>query len=108
MILANGTRIEIGPDWVRTTLPCGSIVHARPNGDSAVMARKLGYGSDVAALTRDHDPLHAIVTDAIGLPFSFSLMRAAGQPVPDECVWLEEAAILKLQRMRQRWRALSR
>ena len=104
MILANGTRIDTGIDWCRTTLPNGKEVPAEPNAESPAMAERLGYGGDVAQMTREHDALHAIVTDAIGLPFSISLMLVAGEDVPAELAALEEDAILKLQELRQRWR----
>lgn len=99
--LANGTLIEIGDGWVVITLPTGEQVHAHPNEDSARMAAALGYGDDVAAMTLDHDPLHARLTDWLGLAASPTLRRAAGLEPDGELVGLEEAAVLAVQRFRR-------
>lgn len=98
MRLANGTRILVGDGWAVTTLPNGREVHAHPNADSPRMARELGYGDDVAAMTREHDPLHAWLTDQLGMPHSVSLMGAAGCEVDAELATLEEEAVLAVQR----------
>jgi len=102
--LRNGTLIETGPDWARTTLPCGAVVEACPNEDSPRMAHELGYGSDVARLTTDHDPLHARLTDMLGMPYSFALMRAAGEDACPVIAAYEEAAVLACQRLLTAWR----
>lgn len=99
--LRNGTRIVIGPSWTVVTLPDGREVHAHPNPDSPRMALALGFGGDVAALTRDHDPTHARLTDWLGLPYSLSLMAAAGGRAIDELTGLEEEAVLAVQRYRR-------
>lgn len=103
MILANGTIVNIGPSWVHTILPNGRDVHAHPDADSARMARRLGYGRDVAALTRDHDALHAMLTAWLGMPFSYSLMLAAGCDVCPAMAALEEEAVLAVQEFKARW-----
>jgi hypothetical protein len=95
--LSNGTRIDTGPDWACVTLPNGREIHARPNDESAGMASRLGYGRDVAAMTREHDPLHARLTDMLGLPYSVSLMTAAGCLPESELAGLEEDAVLAVQ-----------
>jgi hypothetical protein len=66
-----------------------------------VVTRAVGFGSDVAALTRDHDPTHARLTDWLGLPYSLSLMAAAGARAIDELTGLEEEAVLAVQRYRR-------
>ena len=96
--LANGTRIERGRGWCCVTLPNGKAVHARPDADSPRMAEALGYGADVDRMTHDHDALHALLTDWLGLPYSFSLMAAAGEPIDPALAAEEEAAVLALQR----------
>lgn len=83
-------------DWAETTLPDGRQVSARPNDESPAMAERLGYGADVAAMTRHHDPLHARLCEWMGLPTSYSLSAALGDDVGD-LAWLEEAAVLALQ-----------
>ncbi len=103
MILANGTRFTVGADWVRTVLPTGAEVHACPEKDSARMARLLGYGTDIAAMTRDHDPLHSMLTDWLGMPWSYSLMQASGADVCPQLASLEETAVLAVQEFKARW-----
>lgn len=103
MRLANGTRISVGPDWVHTILPGGQEVHAHPNAESPEMAIRLGYGGDVAALTREHDVLHSALCDLLGLPFSLSLAAAAGLAVSPRLALLEERAVLAAQEFKARW-----
>ena len=98
----NRTRLTIGPTWVRTVLPSGAVVYAEPQHDDAQAqtARDLGYGDDVAAMTRDHDPLHVALAKWLGLPASYSLRMAAGE-LPEAERWLaelEEAAVMAVQR----------
>lgn len=103
--LSNGTRIKVGPSWVVITLPNGREVHAHPDDESHHMALLLGYGDDVAAMTRDHDPLHARLTAMLGLPYSLSLMTAAGCEVPEDLTFAEESLVLSAQRFLQECRA---
>lgn len=99
--LSNGTLITVGPSWAVVTLPTGEEVHAHPSPASPAMAERLGYGDDVAAMTRDHDPLHARLTDWLGLPHSFSLRFAAGVDPDSELAGAEEDAVLAVQRFRR-------
>jgi hypothetical protein len=102
--LRNKTQIRIGDSWVVTRLPNGREVHAHPDGESLRMAKELGYGEDVAALTRDHDLLHSIICDTLGLPYSPALMKQAGEKGIDPLlVGLEEAAILAVQKFKRAW-----
>ena len=48
-------------------------------------------------MTRDHDPLHVWLCDALGLPTSFALSEAAGQPIDAAVAALEERAVLAVQ-----------
>ena len=98
--LSNGTRISVGADFCVTTLPNGDEVHAHPNDESLHMARELGYGDDVAALTREHDALHSRLMDWLGQPYSYSLMRAAGHEKTDWGIAVyEEKAVLAIQQL---------
>lgn len=101
--LANGTRINVGPSWVHTILPGGAEVHAHPSAESREMAIRLGYGEDVAALTREHDVLHSSLCDLLGLPYSLSLAQAAGLTVSPRLALLEERAVLAVQEFKARW-----
>lgn len=99
----NGVSVVIGPTWAVTTLPTGEEIHAHPEGSArqAATAEAMGY-EDTAALTRDHDPLHAWLCDALGLPTSFSLSQAAGRPVDSDLAALEEKAVLAVQTFMRR------
>lgn len=76
------------------------MIRARANEDSAAAAERLGYGSDVAALTRDHDLTHARLCAAFGLP-SHSLRLAAGLDHDPALALLEEDAACTVQRWAQ-------
>jgi hypothetical protein len=107
-LLGNGTRIRIGSCWVVTTLPNGAIVNAHPCEESAASAEELGYpqtAEGIAAMTRTHDPLHARLTNWLGMPHSFSLMKAAGCPVSAQLADLEERAVIAVQRFQRAWEA---
>jgi len=98
--LTNGSVIVTGPDFCVTTLPNGAEVHAHISEDTARMAQELGYGDDVAALTREHDALHSKLMDWLGQPYSYSLMRAAGYENIDWGIAVqEELAVLAIQRL---------
>lgn len=97
----NGTLVEVHPTWVAIRLPDGTRVDAVPqkNAGQRVTSRRLGYGTDVDAMTRDHDPLHALLTDWLGLPFSHALHQAAGLPFDRMLAQYEEDAVLAVQRL---------
>jgi hypothetical protein len=101
--LRNGTHITVGRSWAVTRLPNGRELHAHPDEDSAEAARRLGYGDDVAAMTREHDPLHSRLCDWLGMPHSFSLMSAAGCDADPQLVELEEAAVIAVQKFKRAW-----
>jgi hypothetical protein len=98
--LRNGGTIEIHDTWVcnRFTAGVPQEVRAVPRSDQKAMATAMGY-TDAAALTRDHDPLHALLADWLGLGCSYSLNYAAGWLPPEEAEMarFEEAAVMALQ-----------
>lgn len=99
--LSNGTKISIGPKWAITRLPNGAEVHAHPREDQADTAMELGYGTDIEAMTRDHDPLHSRLMDFLKAPYSYSLMLAAGCDVDPRIAALEEAAVMAVQKLKR-------
>lgn len=94
-----GTTVRILPGWVETTLPDGALIVARPNegAEHVARARSLGYGSDVWAMTMDHDPMHARLCHALGLRESPAL-RASLNDQPSEIAGAEEEMVLAAQR----------
>jgi hypothetical protein len=96
----NGTLIEIYPRaWTHIVLPGGQEVFAIPKPDQLLQARALGYGDDIDAMCRDHDPLHALLADWLGVPQSYGIMAAAGllKPEDHDLAAYEEAAVLAIQ-----------
>jgi hypothetical protein len=97
--LRSGGRIDIYDTWTRVTLPSGHAVHAIPLPEQQFeTAERLGYGSDVVAMTRDHDPLHALLADWLGLRQSYSLTYATGELAHAGAATLEEEVVMALQR----------
>jgi hypothetical protein len=98
----NGTLIEIRPASTRITLPTGETVigEAQHTAEQRHTARRLGYGDDVLAMVRDHDPLHSLLAAWLGLPASYGIMAAAGLLKPEDAdlAAYEEAAVLAVQR----------
>lgn len=97
--LDSGVSITLGDSWCVTQLEGGTEVHAHPNDDSLDMAMKLGYGYDVALMTREHDPLHSLLADWIGYGESRSLRVAAGLDPDNAIAVLEEEVVLAIQRL---------
>jgi hypothetical protein len=93
----DGTVVQHRPGMCVTRLPCGAIVRARTNRDSTASAGALGYGKDVASMTRDHDYLHARLCDHLGVA-SHSLRQAAGLEHDGGLAALEEAAVCAFTR----------
>lgn len=100
LVCRNGTVIEVTEGGSRVTLPDGTVIEGNPQPDDEYRdtAEWLGYGGDTLAMCRDHDPLHALLTDWLGLPASFSLRVAAGLDQPNALAGLEEEAVLALQK----------
>lgn len=96
----SGSTIEILPEGSRITLSCGTVVEGRPHDTDSyrAMARELGCGDDTLAMCREHDPLHAMLCDWLGLGESLSLLCAAGLRAEDEISAAEETAVLAVQR----------
>lgn len=87
-------------EWriVTTTLPCGCIIRATPDGCDIDPA-SCGY-EDAWALTQDHDPCHVWLASALGLMTTPTLERKVHYHRPlhtwaasDDLVALEEAAV---------------
>lgn len=66
----------------------------------AETAAWMGYAT-ADDMNADHDALHAAMCKWLGVP-SHSLLQAAGEPHDAHLAWIEENAVLHLQRfMRQ-------
>jgi hypothetical protein len=77
----NGTLIEIRPASTRITLPSGetALGEAQHTESQRRTARQLGYGDDVLAMVRQHDPLHALLADWLGIEASYGIMAGADE-----------------------------
>jgi hypothetical protein len=102
--LADGTVVTIDVWGTRITLPTGEAVRGEPmdTPEYRDTARELGYGdgeaADRYAMCCDHDPLHALLCDWLGLP-SHALRYAAGLAHDPRLAGLEEAAVLAVQKL---------
>ncbi len=81
--------------------PSGVRIDGEPHDTDSYRAEaeRLGYGADVDTMCLHHDPLHALISDFFGAPYSFSMAYAAGELPKDE-VWkgkIEERAVLACQ-----------
>jgi hypothetical protein len=99
LILRDGTAIAVDHRGTRITLPCGTVVPGGPHDteEYRATAQRLGYGGDTSAMCRDHDPLHALLADWLGLS-SYALRQAAGLATDDRLAALEEDAVIAVQR----------
>lgn len=98
--LRNGTVVEVLPTGSRITLPGGTVVNGAPQdtGGYRETAERLGYGNDTLQLCKDHDPLHSLLCDWLGLGDSRSLRCAAGLEEENEISRAEESAVLAVQK----------
>lgn len=97
-----GASVELHPNGMTvTTYQTGERVPAVPQHDETYRARavSLGYGDDVAAMSRDHEIGHHLLAHWLGLLHSPTLR---GVSLRDHWVhWqAEEAAVLAVQSMR--------
>lgn len=91
--LSNGTEVRVFKTWTEVVLPSGVLVSGVPEGNDRQdeTAENLGY-DNALQMVLDHDPLHALLCDWLGLSTSFALEN------PDsEIAWLEEKAVLAVQ-----------
>lgn len=96
-----GDVIRVYPGRTEVVLLSGHVVAGVPqrNDDQAATAAELGYGTDVEGMVEDHDPLHALLCDWLGIGESFALRIAAGELPEDHALaYLEEDAVLAVQR----------
>lgn len=95
-----GSEIEIASWGVTTLYPDGLSVPAAPQDDATyrVRAESLGYGTDTMRLCQEHEVMHAIVAEWLGLEHSPTLRGVAeGSYWPH---WqIEEAMVLAAQKM---------
>lgn len=95
--LSNGTVIVVsGAGGTMIVNRTGRCVYGTPqrNAEQATTAVGLGYGEDVVTMVADHDPLHALLTDWLGLPESVALFGGDA-----EVAAAEEAAVLAVQKL---------
>lgn len=99
-ILRNGTAVCVLPTGSQITLPGGTVVDGSPHDTAAYAetAQRLGYADDRMAMCQDHDPLHALLCDWLGLPDSPALRVAAGIEQASAMSEAEETAVLAVQR----------
>lgn len=97
--LTNGTVVEILATGSRIVLPDGEVVEGAPQDTDSYRATadRLGYNT-ILAMCQDHDPLHALLCNWLGLPSSYALRVAAGLDTESPFSRAEEEAVLAVQR----------
>jgi hypothetical protein len=80
-----------------------ACVPALPGIEQSATAEELGYGSDLAAMVREHEVLHTLFALAQGHPFSAVLWDVANRVEMDQARYNlhheEEANVLALQKL---------
>lgn len=92
--LPNGMQVIMAPGRTCVVLPSGRTVHGVPYDTD------VGYGQDTVAMCEEHDPLHAWLSSALGLP-SHALRRDADERLTGEehtLAALEEDVVMALHR----------
>ncbi len=71
--------VNVAPGWTETAFHDGTTVEARPEaGDRYdALAAELGYGTDGAAMSREHELLHTFLAEALGYGSSPTLWAVA-------------------------------
>lgn len=89
-----------GDSWAVTVINGRAVAAAaEPTPAYALLARQIGYGSDVDRMCVDHELVHNLLAHAIGLAASPTLARVAvdrDAPATD-LTRLEEIAVLAVQ-----------
>lgn len=103
VLCQNGTFVRSHAEGSDVLLPSGTNVPGRPqnNAEQAATAERLGYGTDVLQMCRDHDPLHALLTDWLGMSSSYSLSLSTVKNPGSEDRYIaeaEEELVLMLQK----------
>jgi hypothetical protein len=95
-----GADIRIYADALTVTVYPEGEVAAYPQATDGyqAQARELGYGTDTARMSRDHELTHHILAHLLGLPCSPTLMGIAISKHAT-CWREEEAAVLALQKL---------
>jgi hypothetical protein len=93
-----GAVIELHPSGLTVTRYGDRFVEAWPQDDAAYRSRalELGYGTDTARMSREHEIVHSLLAKWLGLPHSPTLWAISRRDVDPN--WnLEEAAVLAVQ-----------
>jgi len=69
-------------------------------GDQAATAADLGY-ADVVSMNREHDVVHTLLASWLGLREGSPTLRGLATEQPWPHAWVEEAAVLAIQRLTQ-------
>jgi hypothetical protein len=99
-----GTSVTVYVDHTEVILPSGYVVTGYPSVTQSEIANKLGYGGDLLAMVRDHDPMHAQLCDLLDVAESYSLRKSAGVPLSGQeqiLAGLEEDAVLAVLKFKR-------
>ena len=100
--------VRVASDVTVTVLVDGSRIEAAPEPGQGYMAQaiKLGYGTDTARMSYEHELLHVLLADWLGLdesPVLRAVAEGRADRDPNGRLWREEAAVLALQELANAW-----
>jgi hypothetical protein len=99
MLHVGGALVELWKNGATTSIYHGvgavSAV-AHDTDEYRARAQSLGYGSDTARMSREHELTHHLLADLLGLPYSPTLHGVAAQKIYERNN-IEEAAVLAIQ-----------
>lgn len=96
----DGARIELHQNLITITeFPGHGFVLAYPQDTPAYRqrAREHGYGRETAAMSRDHELCHSLLSHWLGLPRSAALFSVAVGENAGRLGQLEETAVMAVQ-----------
>lgn len=92
------TTVEIHDGWSVTRFADGEELHAL-HGEQPGQAEVAKWlGMSVERMNVTHDIAHSLLCHLLGLPHSGSLRAAATRSKPRDVDWIEEEAVLALQK----------
>jgi hypothetical protein len=97
-------QITVKDGYTVTYFPVGKPIWAPHEecgtGEQTATATDLGY-PDVASMNREHDLVHSLLATWLGLRDGSPTLRGLATEHPWPHAWMEEAAVLAIQRLAQ-------
>lgn len=101
MIRVGKNTVVVHDGYTVVTLPDGNEVHSLHKEQPGQDKTAAHIGCSVETMNQTHDLFHVILADAIGLDHSPTLMDVAIGTPENEIHWIEEEAVIAMQRFAQ-------